>query len=92
MTKQGRNINFVRLLNEVCVGLGCCGGSRDGVRTHVTDYLPPSGLVTADEFAVWALEAEGLNPQHEQDLRRAIRNAFISHMGTSNVDASELVV
>ncbi len=88
---KDRNIDFVRLLNEVCVGLGCCGGSRDGSRTHVTDYFPETGAVSAEQFAVWVLQAEELNPQHEQDLRRAIRNAFISHMGASNVDVSELV-
>ena len=88
---KDRNVNFVRLLNDVCVRLGCCGGSRDGSRVHVTDYLPEAGAVSAEQFAVWVLQAEGLNPQYEQDLRRAIRNAFVSYMGTSNVDVSELV-
>lgn len=91
MPEHSSNPNFVRLLNELCSQLGCCGGSADGRRKHVTDYIPATGLVMAEEFAVWTLQAEGIDPEYRQDLRRAIRSAFIKHMGTSSVSAGELV-
>jgi len=89
--RENRNIDFVRLMNELCVGLGCCGGIRDGQPSHVTDFIPAAGPVTAKDFANWALLAEGLDPLVELDLRRAIVNAFVRHMRTSTVDATELV-
>ena len=60
--RENRNIDFVRLMNELCVGLGCCGGISDGQPSHVTDFIPAAGPVTAKDFANWALLAEGLDP------------------------------
>jgi hypothetical protein len=52
--------------------------------------LPVSGRVTAKDFAVWVIEAEGLDPEHELEFRRRIADCFVRHMGASSVDVSEL--
>jgi len=74
------------LMREVCVVLGFCGSSKGGQPTHVDDYVPESGCVTAEQFVDWVLLAEGLNPVHSS-YRRAIRDAFVRHMGGDAVDA-----
>ena len=44
-----QKFNFDALMQEVCVDLGWCGGIVDGHPSHVTDYIPESGPVTADQ-------------------------------------------
>lgn len=84
--KQSR---YSVLLNEVCVGLGYCGSTRDGRHFHVDDFIPDAGMVTADQFAEWVVLADSLNPSTSSDLK-AIRRAFIRHMGADSVDAKLL--
>ena len=48
-----------RLLWEICVLGGWCGGIVDGEPCHVLDLLPESGTVTAEEFATLAVRADG---------------------------------
>lgn len=83
------NPDYARLLNRICVGLGYCGSVIDGAPCHVDDFIPGGGFVSADQFAEWVIRAEGLDPLTDPH-KRAIRNAFIEHMGTNVVDASKL--
>ena len=86
------NPSYNALLNELCVGLGFCGSVIDGEPSHVDFLLPKHGTVRAEMFADLVFQAEGWDPQSVEaaGFRRAIRNAFIRHMGTSEVDVSLL--
>jgi hypothetical protein len=83
--------SFTHLLNRICTGFGYCGSVIDGAPVHVTDFIPAQGQVSAEQFADWVFQAEGmaeaLVPSHH---RKAIIAAFISYMGASVVDASLL--
>src|SRR4051812_23856595 len=70
-----------RLLWEICVGGGWCGGIVDGKPTSVDDLLPATGSVTAREFASLAVQASGWpanEPPKEHDLDW-ISAKFIEH-------------
>lgn len=81
-------------MGEVCVRCGFCGSYVDGTPSHVGDFIPSSGPVTADQFVDWLIIAEGLDltafSEHRAPLRRRLRAAFIQHMGAEVVDASAL--
>jgi patatin-like phospholipase/acyl hydrolase len=77
---------YAALLNEVCVGLGYCGCVKNGEPSHVDDFVPGAGLVTADRFAEWLVLAENMNPSTNPHLKD-IRRAFVRHMGAYAVDA-----
>ncbi len=88
---------FDELLFELCSRHAYCGWVKDGVTTHVTDYIPKSGPVTAYQFVEWLLEADGYNlhalsrSEHKQ-LHSDLDPIFIKHMGSDCVDAAELSV
>jgi hypothetical protein len=84
-----RNPNYARLLNRICVGLGYCGSIVDGKPRQVDDFIPAEGPVAAREFAAWVILAEGLDPPTDPH-ERAIRNAFVEHMGANVVNATQL--
>lgn len=88
------NPRYRALINEVCVGLGFCGGVVDGEPRHVDDYIPEAGPVTVDEFITWLLMAEGLDPSPDEMTWRKhgarLREVFVRHMGAEQVDASAL--
>lgn len=90
----GRDRRFDMLLQEVCVGLGWCGSVKDGKPLHVTDFIPASGAVTADQFADWLILADACDPHseisREQKWRERLHATFVRHMGAETVDASEL--
>lgn len=77
---------YAALLNEVCVGLGYCGCVKDGKPSHVDDFIPNAGQVTADQFAEWVVLAENMIPSTNPHLRD-IRRAFVRYMGAVAVDA-----
>jgi hypothetical protein len=77
-------------MHEVCVGLGFCGSVINDEPRHVDDFIPASGPVTADQFVDWLFQAEGKNPTMFEQHRRAIKAAFVRHMGSSTVDAKHL--
>lgn len=83
---------YDRLLDEICVGLGFCGDVIDGRPTHVDDYIPDSGTVGVEQFVDWVLLAEGmdLNEADALKYRDCLREAFIRHMGSDQVDAKRL--
>lgn len=84
------NAPYAGLLNEACVGLGFCGSAVDGKPLHVSDFIPESGLVSADQYADWTLMAEGLDPDCEDQWRTVLKAAFVRHMGSDVVDAEAL--
>lgn len=81
-------------LHEVCVGLGWCGGGVDGEPRHVGMFIPTSGPVTAGQFVDRLFQAEGMDPSDEPERwlkhKKALREAFIRHMGGEVVDARAL--
>ncbi|WP_448115465.1 hypothetical protein [Mesorhizobium amorphae] len=86
---------FEALMHAVCVGHGYCGGMHGDRFVNVTDLIPKTGTVTADQFVDMLLIAEYENEQHRispMSLRhRDIFKAwFIEHMGSDAVDASRL--
>lgn len=91
MTDRGP---FDALMHEVCVKLGWCGSVVDGRPTHVTDFLPEKGAVTADQFVSWLFEADGIDPNDDlskwQTHIDGLRDAFIRHMGRASVDVDRL--
>ncbi|HZF93934.1 MAG TPA: hypothetical protein VEZ20_03575 [Allosphingosinicella sp.] len=82
------------LLHFCCVRLGYCGSVRDGEPLQVDMLLPEEGRVTADRFADLVFEAEQIEPGADESSRkqwRAIRAAFIEHLGADSVDAEALM-
>ncbi|MCA3696946.1 hypothetical protein [Aquidulcibacter sp.] len=87
-------LGFDALMHEVSVDLGWSGGMVDGQSSHVTDYIPESGPVTADQFVDWLFLADGIDPSEDpskwQKQTDRLRDAFVRHMGSQVVDASLL--
>lgn len=85
------NTAYARLMNRVCVGLGYCGCVKNDKPLHVDDFIPPYGMVTADQFVDWVILADNLNPNlAPSEHKRAIRAAFVEYMGADVVDATRL--
>lgn len=85
-----RPTRFDGMMHEICVGLGFCGGTRIGVKTHVTDHIPETGVVTAAQFATWVMETEGVAPGESDPIWSELRSVFVRHMGHAPVDAATL--
>ena len=79
---------YVRLMEHVS-GMGYCGSVVDGEPRHVDDYIPPSGVVSADQFVEWLFLAEGLDHRGSSHADET-RKAFVTIMGSDVVDASRL--
>lgn len=97
---QDRDVELVNptpfdlLLRDVCVRLGFCGGLVNDKPTHVTDLLPATGLVRAEEFAKLAISAEcdqRSSPDKEARWSAMLAAAFIEHLGATAVPADSLV-
>ncbi len=88
------NSAFDSLMHEVCVEHGWCGGVVDGQPKHVTDFLPESGPVCADDFVDWLFLAEGVDPNEDKQKWQPhiieLRNMFIRHMGAEKVNVVKL--
>ena len=91
---MGAKTGYDALMERVCVGLGFCGTIKNRQPLHVDLIIPPSGPVTAEQFAEWVFLADNVNPnsasERWQKLKGQIRAAFIEHMGGEVVDAAEL--
>src|SRR3954467_564364 len=75
---------FDRLLWDICVKSGFCGGIVNGEPTHVEDLLPKDGLISAETFAPLAIRAEGDAPVDDERHSRWMRMLeakFIQHFG-----------
>ena len=82
---------FDGMMHEFCAGLGWCGFVKDGNPLHVTDFIPDTGAVSADEFVSWIIMAEGLTPALlSASEARQLKAVFVKHMGFEIVDASKL--
>ena len=81
-------------MQEVCVERGWCGGLVQGQPSHVDDFLPEAGPVTAEQFVEWLFQAEGVDPSSDPAKwgkhKDGLREAFVRHMGGNMVDASAL--
>lgn len=85
------NSAYDDLRRHICVELGFCGSIKDGLPLHVDDLIPSEGVVTADQFAEFAFQAEGLDPRSDpKQLKAAIKAAFINLLGSHTVDATAL--
>ena len=92
---MGRPNAFDGMMHEFCVRFGWCGGIKDGKPLHVTDFIPETGPVSADEFARWLIIADGINPDQvsSSEIRRWARQlkaVFVKHMGADVIDARKL--
>ena len=91
---MGWQPGFTALMDDVCVGRGWCGGVMKDEPLHVTMFIPETGPVTADQFVDWLFEADGMDPYADlakwQKHKDGLRDAFIRHMGSDVVDASQL--
>lgn len=85
---------FDALMTFVCVDLGYCGCVKNEQAFDVTLLIPECGIVTADQFADWVFLADNQNPNVDRNgwlnQKKAIRDAFVKHMGSEIVDASRL--
>ena len=77
------------MMHDFCVNKGWCGSVIDGQASHVTNFIPESGIVTADQFITWLMKAEGVDPSDIRKRKHLIQ-VFIKHMGSYRVDASAL--
>lgn len=86
---------FDALMHEVCVVRGWCGAVVDNRPTHVTDFLPHNGNVTADQFVDWLFKADGVDPDEDREKWQGhidgLRDAFVLHMSGFSVDVQQLV-
>ena len=91
---MNKKLGYNALMDEVCVGWGWCGSIINGEPSHVSQFIPNKGYVTADQFIDWLFQADGVDP-HE-DLAKwqkhidGLRKVFIQHMGSDIVDVSQL--
>ena len=89
MAKPNR---FDGMMHDYCVGHGWCGGIVNGEPSHVTDYLPTSGRVSAEEFVNWLLAAEGIDETASgyNAWKKTLVPIFWKHMCSDEVDVSKL--
>jgi hypothetical protein len=66
---MGRPNAFDGMIHEFCVTPGWCGGVKNGKPLHVSDVIPETGRVSADEFARWLIKADGLDPDQLSSTR-----------------------
>lgn len=88
---MGRPNTFDGMMHEFCVKLGYCGTVRDGRPLLVSDFIPETGLVSADQFARWLIAADGLEfaEVNTSEFKR-LKEVFVKHMGADAVDANNL--
>jgi hypothetical protein len=81
---------YEKLLEDVCVRLGFCGSVVDDQSLHVDQFLPQSGALTDEGFADALFKAEGwaTDSSEARTFRSSVRDAFIRHMGSSEIDTS----
>ncbi|QNN65258.1 hypothetical protein H9L12_00995 [Sphingomonas rhizophila] len=77
------------LLWDICVNGGWCGGLVDGKMTHVYDLWPDTGIVSAHDFALMVVKADG-DEKWEGAARHIpwLEDTFEKHLGASSISAS----
>jgi hypothetical protein len=81
-----------RLSWDICVNGGWCGGIVDNIPATFEDLLPEVGSITAEDFAILVVEADGW-PEGEPMLEKHLRwleAKFTEHLGAREVDAEVL--
>lgn len=85
---------FDALMTFTCVNYGYCGCVKKEQAFNVTLLIPECGVVTAHQFADWVFLADNQNPNTDSRVwlkhKKALRDAFVEHMGSEVVDASRL--
>lgn len=88
---MGRPTAFDGMMHEICVGMGFCGSIVDNQPCHITDFIPKTGQVSADQFVLWVLRAEGMSDLGSQnEYYESLKAVFLKHMKADNVDAQTL--
>lgn len=81
-----------RLIFDICASYGLCGHAREGRLVCVDDFLPASGMITADEFALAAIRGDGWQGDEDEDFirewKKSVRALFIEYMGAESVDVA----
>ncbi len=81
---------FRKLVHDACVLHGNCGTGD----THIYDFLPRTGQLTADEFARLMLKAEKMSKLFYGKQYQAnydwCAERFRKTMGAEAIDASEI--
>jgi hypothetical protein len=91
-----RPTKFDGMMYEFCVRLGWCGATvKDGKLVLITDFIPDTGSVTADQFVEWLMIADGVDLSTSASSwlrrwRRDLKAVFVKHMGAEAVDAAQL--
>jgi len=85
----GKPTKFNGMMHDYCVNKGWCGSIVEGSPSHVRDFIPAEGLVSADQFVTWLMKAEGVDPS-KIGIRKELIQVFIKHMGSYKVEASLL--
>lgn len=80
------------LMRDICVEGGWCGGIVEGQPTRVSDLIPASGTLTANDFAtlaIYADEGPSSEPPKEHHLRW-LEAKFVEHLGQWTIEAEVL--
>lgn len=72
---MGKPTKFDGMMYDFCVNFGYCGSAINGKATHVTDFIPEEGLVSADQFVTWLIKADQCDPS-DIDLRKQFIQIF----------------
>jgi hypothetical protein len=76
-----RKLRYV--LYDLCVEWGYCIPPADGKR------IAKSKEITAEQFAIEVLKAEGIEPSQESELVRKIAAFFVARIGAEHFFANE---
>ena len=74
MSSDQENVRVQVLLDELCAKLGFC--LSPGVQRRLRESAPGD----VDTFTDAVLEAEGVDPRHNKQLRRTVRDTIEWHM------------
>jgi hypothetical protein len=89
MSEADLSDSFDLLIEEIGT-LGFCGSLIDGRRSHVSDFLPKTGSLSAEGFSTHVIRAEGMSETDGSSYFRRLRNAFIQRMGSRQIDVSSI--
>ncbi|MDH3379655.1 MAG: hypothetical protein OEQ39_22235 [Gammaproteobacteria bacterium] len=78
-----REINY--LLYDLCVIWGFCIPPKNA------EVLSKRNHISAEEFAIEVIEAEGMNPDYEKKWVRKIADKFRERFGVEKITNSEFV-
>jgi hypothetical protein len=73
------------LLYDLCVIWGFC------IPTVRAEEIRKTGRWSAKEFAINVVEAEGMNPEHEQEWVRRIAGKFRERFGAEEISEATFV-